>query len=413
MKTKSKNTKRIEFENKTYNYSSNIIPLEFAKTKKHYRIIEINGKKFILNINNDVIYKTDNQFSGGGSIENMKTINKYKYTIEYKDVNGRIQYKGFDKMQDAVKFEMQNRSSSIGKSYADKKLKGVFHFERFTEIEKEKLGINKEEDKYYSNGGSIETPRIKELKAEIKEFEEVLEGTTDKDEREVIEEGLSNLKKELKELESKPQTAPIKVEKKEKLAKTFKKAQKKATTPKQETSFKAAEGVKHQKIGKSHELIKVSETAYLLKHANKKHADFEINKKDKKWQVFCITKEEKTFNTLSDAVEYVSKKIYKDELKEFMTERKAKAKKSKERVEKRKEQGKPVELTATEVATKETKKVIEKIDEKHDAGKNVSKDVNGVLKQFVNGIRELKSYKKEIDKKLIRQLIGILKSLID
>ena len=171
----------------------------------------------------------------------------------------------------------------------------------------------------------------------------------------------------------------------------------------------AKEGVKEQHImGNLH--LKMENThSYILEHAGT--PEFEFYKNDKgRWGVEAkrAIDTRKNFATLQGAVSYVAKTIYKEELKRFLDQKAHEQKVKKERLEKREQQGKPAELTPTEVAEKANEKVVEKIKDKLADGKAVIRDVNAQLHSMKKLLVDMKSIKEidlsEIDKKAAKEL---------
>lgn len=347
--------------------------------------------------------------------QHFRQLIKFKNN-ELQDIKESLQY-GKEKYNISFNGRLNN---AIGKTYRikesviaeskDAAINKLYEkYEHITDI-----SINGE--KYtYEKGGSIDD-EIAEVEENIMTFEETLSMDDDanadakmsKNERQQITDGIAEFRKQLAELKNKSESEKPEVKKAQK-------AKKQAVAEKiheqKKVSYEVNESLKKQKIGRSHTLVKHSKDLYLLVHEEKKHSALEFERhKDGKWHVTCTTKEKKTFATLQQAVEYASKKIYSGELKTFMEEKKASLKARKERREKRKKAGKPVELTANEVAQKSERTVIQKIKDKKASGKSIKVDVNSAARKFIAGIKELKSFKENINPQVKKELHQVCKS---
>lgn len=185
--------------------------------------------------------------------------------------------------------------------------------------------------------------------------------------------------------------------------------------PKKYTPFRINTSVKKQSVIQGeYDLYQINDDVYHLMHVADKRPKFEFERKNGKWHVQCRVAEKtrQPFSTLQGAVNFVAKELYKGELKELLDEKIHDAKVAKQRIEKRKAQGKPPELTPAEVAEKEKEKIIDKIEEKVENKESVKRDLKAVFNQTRELVEELRQYKKDINKAEVRALITELKKLL-
>ena len=133
----------------------------------------------------------------------------------------------------------------------------------------------------------------------------------------------------------------------------------------------------NRKIGTYHELIDSGKDVYVLKNTKTDKAEFEIEKNAAgKFKVTCLTKEDKLFDSLEEALDHIRKTFLKGELGKIMEEKKHKAVIAKAW----KEKHKSGELTAVETMKKAEEKVDEKLEEKIEKGESVEGQVKQLLK---------------------------------
>jgi len=173
------------------------------------------------------------------------------------------------------------------------------------------------------------------------------------------------------------------------------------------------EGVKEQHISKDLQLLHIKGDVYDLLY--KGQSSFSFEKRTDKWHVTCKIDERNRkdgFTSLEEAVKYVSKHIYSDELKQYLKQKKASAKRNKEFREKHKSGA----TTPNQDLNKAENKVIKKITEKAKENKDVTKDVelifSNVNKLIVEAKAIIKEAKLKIDKSEIRKMISELKKLL-
>lgn len=170
--------------------------------------------------------------------------------------------------------------------------------------------------------------------------------------------------------------------------------------------------MKKQRIGLMHTLVRNNTDHYTVWDKEDK-ALFDIERHaDKKWHVTCRTKEKKEFVSLQEAVNHIGNELYNKDVLPILKAKKAELLKNKERIEKRKAEGKPIELTATETAEKMTEKVVEKLEKKIDKGQSVTKDFKGTFNKFNTMIKEfrlaiIKNKDIELDRDSVKSEIDL------
>lgn len=130
------------------------------------------------------------------------------------------------------------------------------------------------------------------------------------------------------------------------------------------------------KIGTYHELVDTGKDVWILKNIKTDKADFEIEKnKEGKYKVTCLTKEDKVFDTLEEALEHIRKTFLKGELGKIMQDKKHKAKIAAEYKKKH-----PNPLTAVQILKKAEEKAVEKLEEKAEKNESIDGQVKVLLK---------------------------------
>ena len=238
-----------------------------------------------------------------------------------------------------------------------------------------------------------------EIQDAIDLFKEMIaDESNPKEEREIYESSLSEYEKMLKDFKE-PKVEP---------KKEVKKVEKKPTPVKIDKSknpYKVDILLDKQSFGKDFDLVKMSDTLFLLQPKNEKYSEFEIEKKGGKWHVTCVTKIKKEFTTPQGAFNYVGKTIYKGKLKEMITKEKKKKDKQKEWEEKH-----PDGLTVGQSLKKEAKEIGSKTEKNPLNKKDKAPAISGIEK-IVEAVKE--GMAKESDgKSFIRGLITALQKML-
>jgi hypothetical protein len=174
-------------------------------------------------------------------------------------------------------------------------------------------------------------------------------------------------------------------------------------------SCKLKEGEKSQKVSDLFDLVKLTDTVHLMRNSEGKDI-FEINKKGDKYDVVCLTLEKKVFESLESAVNFVLKQLYETELGAYLESKKTARIAAKKRVNERKKEGKPVELTPAEVVTNATESIktkLDNLDDKKEIIKQVKVAETATKKLIKMLVVESGTNKEELKK----DLIAFIKSL--
>lgn len=248
----------------------------------------------------------------------------------------------------------------------------------------------------------------KEILENIALFKELIaDEETPKAEVELYKESLVGYEKKLEEIEaeekkpSKPKVKPKTKDEKPKPKKKDEKLKKKGYNP-----FEVDLSKDRQGMGKTHDLVKQSDSLYLITPKNEEYSEMELEKKDDgKWHITCTTSTEKTFKSLQGAINYISKVMYSGELKKLIDDKKSKDKKKKEWDKKH-----PTGLTLNESLKKEADVINNKQDDKAITKTQAKASISGVS-EIVKAIKDNMATSED-GKKFLKDLIKELTSLL-
>lgn len=295
----------------------------------------------------------------------------------------------------------------------------------------------------------MKTRKVSDIKADMQSIKDAIEVTTDANEKSMLEDGLNDLEKELKEAEEKPTKAKSKKHKVEKDEEDFNTQYKKAPKKIREIldtlgeddsmNFPAidavnvklaplgyeieyglggvtslnkikkakkpaikllgknakthghftlvSEGEAVQEVTTNLKLHKISDTVYDLHHKGK--STFEFQKKDGRWHVECKIKDrvkKEGFKNLNAAVIYVAKQVYNEDLKEYFESKKKNA----ARVKEFKQKHPTGETTAAQTMATAVEKIEDKLTDKVENDESIEKQKSAIVKQIIELLKMLK-----------------------